>query len=451
MEKIKLDEDDLLWRKEKKTLSGTEKSESRQTVNSAKITPVPVPVLSRFLPEAPKQEPEPLPETGENTPEEAGNDTAALHLPEQGAAVGAYQLQSEGIPAGSFVFFRAYHANLDTCRTLEFLSDTDATGIRTFLKRARLAAAANAPNLRSVIEVGEEQESGFFYAVVENTAPRNLRGIAGYGRLSTAQTARLMADAADALCAIERAALCHGALSPELILFSEDYRSLKIAGLELGQNLTLSSVPRAAYSAPECSLHRQGDIRSDLYSLGVIFYEAVTGKLPPPGKRGYIGADPREASGNIAGALAIIIMRLLSLEPEARYSSASEFAAAVHAAQAECLSAGSDKIAPAPGCPDEDAAAPGFLPEQPSLLPVGVEATLLLAWKILCGILFCWLLIVSGCRIAEGLQKLPIDTTEADRALKNAQKEAEISRALLEKTKRRTALIAEAVRENEKQ
>ena len=382
---------------------------------------------------------------GENTfPETA-------RVPESGSVVGAYELRGPAVPAGSFVLFQAYHANLDTCRTLEFLNGGDAGSIRDFLTRARGAAAADAPNLRSIIEVGENRESGYFYTVTENVAPLNLRGISGYGHFSTAQTVRLLAAVADALCAIERCGLCHGALSPELVLFSEDYETLKIAGLELGEEFTLSAHSSAVYAAPERAEGRVADIRSDLYSAGVIFYEAVTGKLPPPGRRGYVGADPREASGNVAGPIALILMRLLSLEPSARYNTAAEFAAAVHAAEAECRSMGSDKIAPQPGAPTAMSAAPGYRPGRAAIRFSGGGVSLLTtAWKIVCGILIVWLLVLAGFRIADGLQQLPPDDSVAKAALEAATIEADNARAELENVKRRAALIAQIEEENRK-
>ena len=381
--------------------------------------------------------------------ENAFPETACV--PQKGSVVGAYELRGDAVPAGSFVIFQAYHANLDTCRMLEFLNGGDAGSIREFLTHARAAAAADAPNLRSIIEVGEDRKAGYFYAVTENVAPRNLRGLAGYGHFSTAQTTRMLSAAADALCAMERNKLCHGALSPELVLFSEDYLTLKIAGLELGTQFTLSANgDNAAYMAPECREGRTADIRSDLYSLGVIFYEAVTGKLPPPGRRGYVGADPREASANVAGPIAVILMRLLSLEPSARYNTAAEFAAALHAVEAECLATGSDKLTPQPGAPAATAAAPGFRPGRRTQISVGTGALLLAAWRIACGILIVWILVLAAFRIADGLHQLPPDDTAAKAALQAANEDAQRARAELENIRRRAALIAQIEEENRK-
>ena len=88
-------------------------------------------------------------------------------------------------------------------------------------------------------------------------------------------------DIADGLVALEQCGLAHTGLSPRNILLTEDGIS-KIADLGLGKRLPgVEDESASPYIAPEA--RDGGDIRSDMYSLGVMFYQMVSGIKPQPG------------------------------------------------------------------------------------------------------------------------------------------------------------------------
>ena len=165
-----------------------------------------------------------------------------------------------------------------------------------------------------------------------------------HGPLDPDTTVRIALRLLDALEAAHRAGLVHRDVKPSNILLCRDGR-VKIADFgiakaedqtELTQEGTL--VGTATYLAPEQLLGGEVDGRTDLYSLGIVLYECLTGRVPFRGETGAAVAlarlhsdpvDPRRVRADVPTRLSVPIMRVLSRDPDQRYDAAADLRAAL--------------------------------------------------------------------------------------------------------------------------
>jgi serine/threonine-protein kinase len=219
--------------------------------------------------------------------------------------------------------------------------------IARFQKEATALASLSHPNIIQIIDRGEA--GGQYFFVMEFVPGRSLRELLGSGRLSAAEALPLIAQICRAIDDAHAKGIIHRDLKPENILV-DDRGHVKVAdfglaGIQAGAaelQLTATAVAMGTvnYMAPEQRRDaRNVDGRADLYSLGVIFYELLTGELPLgrfklPSEK-VEGLDPR---------LDAIVARALEPDPTARPARASEIEAAI----APLWGAGG-AVSPAPG------------------------------------------------------------------------------------------------------
>jgi serine/threonine-protein kinase len=165
------------------------------------------------------------------------------------------------------------------------LADDDAF-LRRFRAEARAAAALNHPNIMAVYDWGEEADGP--YLVCEFLGGGSLRAILDRGtRLTPSQGLGMGLDAARALDYACRRGLVHRDIKPANLLFDEEGR-LRIADFGLARALAEASwtepsgavLGTARYASPEQVKGSPLDGRSDVYSLAVVLFEAVTGRVP---------------------------------------------------------------------------------------------------------------------------------------------------------------------------
>ncbi|GAA2240712.1 MULTISPECIES: serine/threonine-protein kinase [Kitasatospora] len=222
-----------------------------------------------------------------------------------------------------------------------------------FARESRAAAAIDHPHIVPVYEAGEA--NGVLYIAMRYVAGRDLRALLDrQGRLSVPQTARITAQIASALDAAHAHDLVHRDVKPGNILIAEgpdaerpehayltDFgltkKSLSLSGLtSVGQ-----FVGTLDYVAPEQISGRPVDGRCDLYSLGCVVFEALTGA--PPFRRDDDLAllwahlhDPAplltSRRPDLPRALDPVLARALAKTPEERYDSCLGFVAALRAA-----------------------------------------------------------------------------------------------------------------------
>ena len=192
--------------------------------------------------------------------------------------------------------------------------------------------------------IGEPRKGGKIYMVMEWVDGHLLREeMAGAARIPPDRASRIAARIADALEYIHTQGVTHRDLKPENIMVdSEDHIKLidfGIAGNEGSRRLTFAKLSNVMgtpdYISPEQVKGKRGDGRSDIYALGVMLYEMLTGKVPFTGNNAFLimndrllnnPVPPRELNPAIPLELQEILYRALEREPNNRYKSAREFA-----------------------------------------------------------------------------------------------------------------------------
>ncbi len=227
----------------------------------------------------------------------------------------------------------------------DFKSDDDITR-RRFLREAELASRVVHPYVATVFDVVTENDDIFL--VMEYVDGRPLHKVLERRRLTPGEASYYGREIAEALSAIHEAGLVHRDLKPaNIMLTNDDHVKVMDLGLarqfvpeDWGQDgdATLTregfTVGTPLYMSPEQLRGKEVDQRSDLFALGIVLYEALTGEHPfmrdsygeitsaimkePPGG----GSEPRSLAD--AGKFRDVIMRLLEKWPEKRFATAQE-------------------------------------------------------------------------------------------------------------------------------
>ena len=264
---------------------------------------------------------------------DAGPLPTAHDLPSLEAVKAAFpQLEvMELIGQGGMGFvYKARQPNLDRFVALKLLwprLGADPLFAERFNREARVLARLNHPNIVAVYDFGRSGE--FFYLLMEFVDGVNLRQAMQAGGYAPSQALALVPKICEALQFAHEEGILHRDIKPENILLDTkgrvkiaDFGIAKLVG-EARENLTLTATGMAVgtphYMAPEQIEHPQDvDQRADIYSLGVVFYEMLTGELPigrfaPPSEKSTV--DPRVDA---------VVLRALEREREKRYRTAGE-------------------------------------------------------------------------------------------------------------------------------
>jgi eukaryotic-like serine/threonine-protein kinase len=258
--------------------------------------------------------------------------------------VGRYQIQARIGQGAMANVYRAYDPSIDRVLAIKVLKREYCRNPQfaaRFLREARAAGALSHPNIVTIYDVGEIE--GFPYIAMELLEGEPLDVIAErQGRFDTADVIDIGCQLADALRYAHAQGVVHRDIKPSNIVLGKDGRSVKILdfGIARVEQCAATQAAEAVrtqigqvvgtprYMSPEQALGRELDGRSDLFSVGALLYELVTGR---PAFNGASAATlalqitqqdpaPIDVVPECPRGLRFVIDKLLSKRPEKRYA-----------------------------------------------------------------------------------------------------------------------------------
>ena len=294
-----------------------------------------------------------------------------------GTRIGSYVVDRELGSGGAGTVYACRHTMIDREVAVKVLHDEharDADQVARFFQEAKAAADIGHPNIIVIIDYGTlELEGGArTYVMMESLDGESLDKRMQRGGLSSADILHIFSQIASALIACHGKGIIHRDLKPSNVFLCNrsfdplfvkllDFGTAKLAAPTPGMRRTQYGVVigTPAYMSPEqCEGKGAIDHRSDIYSLGVMLYEMLTGTLPFAGGVGEIMLahmtrapdPPRQRNPSVPPEWEALCLRMLEKSREARFQSVMQFAhaledlrghaAAYEAARVERASAG---------------------------------------------------------------------------------------------------------------
>jgi serine/threonine protein kinase len=244
---------------------------------------------------------------------------------------------------GMGAVFLAEDTELRRNVALKFLPEyyTSKPDIKTRFKReAQAAAALNHPAIITVYEVGEYRDSS--YIAMEYVEGKSLRDLIDAGEISFERALELIVQIADGLSFAHQHGIVHRDIKPENIMIDK-YGRVKILDFGLAKYKGVTRITREGttmgtvhYMSPEQVKGREVDHRADIYSLGVVLYELLSGELPFSGQYeaailyAIVNEEPTPISKHlpaISPSLEKIIRKMICKDVKSRYQRLEDFLA----------------------------------------------------------------------------------------------------------------------------
>jgi eukaryotic-like serine/threonine-protein kinase len=244
-------------------------------------------------------------------------------------AIAHYKLLEPLEPAGPGELYRARDTRLGRTVTVRLLPAdfvADRSARTAFVERARSTGAFSHPNVTALFDVGEH--AGRLYVVFEFLKGQSLRAEMAGRMMNVRRAVELAIQMADAVADAHAAGFIHGGLSPETIVITARGHA-KIPAFELatrgGFREDATGVTLRDYDSPEEASGQAADERSDIYSVGSVFYEMLTTRRPP--HRG--AAAPSATNPHVPAELDEVALKAVAPNPASRFQSAAAFASAL--------------------------------------------------------------------------------------------------------------------------
>jgi eukaryotic-like serine/threonine-protein kinase len=293
----------------------------------------------------------------ETPPSDIAADWLAVEESRAGQTIGHYQLMRRIGRGGMGEVYLARDTRLGRPAALKLLQNSltrDASRVRRFRQEARAASALNHPNILTIYEVGQAEPTagGAQFIAAEFVDGQTLRELCRGGGLALGAALEMLIQVAGALAVAHEAGIIHRDIKPENIMLRKD-GLVKVVDFGIAKLTEQAMRPHSdsfarvttqpgvlmgtiSYMSPEQARGLEVDERSDLFSLGVVMYEALTGRAPFEGETtgdvlvALLAGEPRPLTRYVAKlpeALQEIVDRALAKSVEGRYQTALELGA----------------------------------------------------------------------------------------------------------------------------
>ncbi|MCC7369527.1 MAG: serine/threonine protein kinase [Chloroflexi bacterium] len=294
-----------------------------------------------------------------------------------GSAIGPYRLMEPAGAGGMAQVWRAYDTRLDRYVAIKFLSPqyaTDPTYLERFRREARAISRLDHPNILTIHDFGEQD--GWTYMVSPYLGGGTLAGRLRRGPWSIAEALHSLEPLASALDYAHAQGIVHRDVKPSNVLLTTDGRvvlsDFGIARIVEGSTMLSQAgliVGTPMYMSPEQADGQPAGPPSDLYSLGVVAYEMLTGRPP------FLGETPlallrahldkplppaRSLNPALPEAIEAALFKVMAKDPADRYASGAHFITALRAAAHSPTPASqvTTQVAPPPPLPQPAPTAP---------------------------------------------------------------------------------------------
>jgi serine/threonine protein kinase len=276
-----------------------------------------------------------------------------------GEKLGPHRLTAKIGEGGMGVVYRARDEELNRDVAVKVLAAgmLEQLGKDHLLREAQTASALNHPNICTIYQIGRVDEG--FYLVMELVEGQPLNELARSTKLTTEAVTRYGVQIADALAHAHDRHIVHRDLKGANVVITHDGR-VKVLDFGLARRLdratvdvltrSQASVERdrsmvgtLPYMAPEILTGETASYQSDIWALGVLLYEAVTGQLPFGGSTPYglsaaiLHELPRPLPSSVPPGLSAVILRCLAKDLKDRFQRASDIRSALETIQSAAI------------------------------------------------------------------------------------------------------------------
>lgn len=319
------------------------------------------------------------------------NSTVKLPLPEQ-IIGGKYRLQQRLGQGGMGYVFHAEKLHLGTQVAVKFLDpepNADATRLKRFLQEARVAVEVNHPGAAQLLDAGHDEVTGSLYLVFEYVEGKDVREVLNdEGRLAFDEAKEICIQVSEVLAFAHARGIVHRDVKPENVRMRRDLGGPRVKVLDFGiarlvnqgaVRLTaegmLAGTPR--YMAPEQIRDLPLDARTDIYALGLMLFEMLTGQPAFDGKN-LSQVLLRQMNEPVPSLRAVdtllghdgvdaFIRRACAKQPLERFQNMEEFVAALKGLQVSAWPSPRRKLVPGQDAPTA--------PHRPQLVPTADGTT----------------------------------------------------------------------------
>jgi serine/threonine protein kinase len=262
------------------------------------------------------------------------------------AKIGRYQILSEVGRGGMGIVYKAWDPVIERIMALKTFDLTEASGSRVpedyrkrFLNELKASGKLSHPNIVTVYDAGEDPESGRLFIAMEFLTGTPLdKRLRTSGPLKWDSLLIIALQLGEALEFAHKYGVIHCDIKPANIILTVhdrvkvlDFGVARLVGVQgpLGKKTYLS----APYASPEQIQKKKMDQRSDIYSLGIVLYESITGRRPFPGEdvktifKNMLRSEPERPSRVRPGGPVEwdeIVLKMLDKDPDRRFQGADE-------------------------------------------------------------------------------------------------------------------------------